>query len=42
LRCAGAVPATLSGMAEYAKKYYNTEKGKARVEDYEEAYQKYK
>lgn len=37
-----ALPKTLEGLAAYAKKYYNTELGKATAEDYLEAFKRWK
>lgn len=37
-----ALPSTLEGLAAYAKKYYNTELGKATAEDYLEAFKRWR
>ena len=37
-----ALPNTLEGLAAYAKKYYNTELGKATAEDYLEAFKRWR
>ena len=37
----GKIPDTLEGMAKYAKKYYNTEAGKATAEKYLDAYRRW-
>lgn len=37
-----ALPSTLEGLAAYAKKYYNTELGKATAEDYLKAFKRWR
>lgn len=41
LRQKGSIPKTLEGQAEYYKKYYNTELGKAKISEYISNYNKY-
>lgn len=38
-RFAEPIPSTLTGRAEYWKKYYNTKKGKGSIDDYLEAFE---